>query len=96
MSSFLQKDNTIDVLSEETSIFFDEFFGPLTEEQKEKVLISKHKNIGPILVELGLAESNGWCRKNGWWKELEPGFHEFSFGKNKVKIFVLIALKENL
>jgi hypothetical protein len=90
---FLQPDNTIDVISSKIS---DQdhslFFGPIN----HPPLITSSRNIGDILFELELIPSKGWARKNNWWKEIPPGFHEFVFGKNKIKIYVLLDMPQDL
>lgn len=91
MSLFLQSDNTIDVmvlnelrLTDDVLTDWQLFFGPTN----EKPLYTCSTNMGEVLLELGLIDSKGWARKNGWWREIEPGFQCFTFGKNKIKIYV--------
>lgn len=90
---FLQSDNTIDVISSKISDQDHKlFFGPVL----HLPLITSSQNIGDILFELELIPSKGWARKNNWWREISPGFHEFIFGKNKIKIYVLLDMPQDL
>lgn len=81
---YLQSDNTIDVISTETSSDYQLFFGPTN----GIPLVTSVTNIGEVLLLLGLIESKGWARKNGWWRDIQPGLQCFTFGKNKIKIWV--------
>lgn len=87
---FLQEDNTIDIIVGNDNVpYYELFFGPLL---LDAVAYSTHsKNIGEILFELGLVQSKSWCRKNNWWRELQPGYQEISFGSKRVKLCLLIA-----
>lgn len=87
--SFLQSDNTCDVVSQSTLEDYQLFFGPTT----STPLITSSTNLGEILFELGLIESKSWARKNGWWKEVEEGFHIVSFSKKKTQIYIFIREK---
>jgi hypothetical protein len=82
----LQEDNTIDVLSPSAPETDHElFFGPILAEPFR----SDATSTADLLVELGLAQSKSWCRKNGWDKPIEPGFNVFVFGSKRVSIYVL-------
>jgi len=65
------------------------FFGPLL--PNAKPYITNSNNIGEILFELGLVQSKNWCRKNNWWRELEPGYQEIVFGSKRFRLCLLIA-----
>lgn len=40
-----------------------------------------------VVVSIGLMPSKGQAKKNGYSGVLPDGFHEYSFGKNKTKVF---------
>jgi len=87
--NYLQADNTIDVMqigwpTDE----YELFFGPLL--PKAQAFPTNTKNIGEILFQLGLAQSNTWCRKNNWWRDLQPGYQEIVFGSKRIKLCLLI------
>lgn len=86
---YLQADNTIDVISRDTANEHELFFGPLLPDAKP--YITKSTNIGEILFELALVQSKNWCRKNNWWRDLQPGYQEISFGSKRIKLCILIA-----
>lgn len=88
MSDYLQEDNTIDVMPIGMGHEHELFFGPLLPDVRP--YLTDKKNIGEILFELGLVQSKNWCRKNNWWRELEPGYQEISFGSKRVKLCILI------
>lgn len=85
---YLQIDNTIDVLSSNTLSggLYEPMFGPIIHEP----LITNSTNIADILVELGLAQSKGWCRKNNWNYEIPAGYNEIYFGKLKFKLCIFL------
>jgi hypothetical protein len=87
---YLQNDNTLDVMSVSSlPTDHDLFFGPINEGAKP--YFTNSKNIGEILFALGLVVSKNWCRKNNWWRELEPGYQEIVFGSKRVKLCILIT-----
>lgn len=86
--NYVQSDNTIDVISRETEADYEAFFGPILDNAPR--LVTEKNNMADILVELGLAESKTWARKNGWSKELPPGLSMHRFGKNRIEIWVFI------
>lgn len=63
------------------------FFGPI--ESTDTFVIFETNNLSEILVNLKLVPSISFCRKNGWFRELKPGFQEITFGKSRVKLFIL-------
>ena len=86
---YLQEDNTIDVIARSVVEEYDLFFGPLL--PNTKPYITKSINIGEILFELGMIQSKNWARKNNWYRELQPGYQEISFGSKRIKLCLLIA-----
>lgn len=83
----LQSDNTIDVIHSSFLSDYELFFGPLNDTAKP--FVSDASRTSDLLVNLGLASSKGWCKKNGWDRALIAGYQEFYFGALKYKICVL-------
>jgi len=82
---FIQSDNSVDAIHEVCSNDHDLFFGPNPAEP----ITFTCSNLEHILVTAGLASSLTWCRKNGWSRELKPGYQEFIFSKRRTRICVL-------
>lgn len=90
MSEFLQPDNTIDIISDETSGDYVSFFQPSAD--AKPFVINTATKISDILVALNLVQSKTWCRKNNWDYPLEPGYNEIKFGMKKVKLCIYVKL----
>jgi len=67
----------------------DLFCGPILESDNIVRISSSEVHMGIILKTLGLIPSLGWARKNGWFKPIERGFTDFTFGKKRVRITIL-------
>lgn len=87
---FLQKDNTIDVLTSECVFDYELYYGPVERPFAFFEIKNETKKISDILVQLELAPSQTWCRKNNWAWELEPGYQEVEFGSTRVKLCITI------
>ena len=85
----LHSDQSIDIIHPALLAHYELFFGS----SEVAPYVTEETNLGVILVDLGLAESRGWTRKNGWWRECEQGLHEVVFSKKKFKLWVLINWK---
>lgn len=87
--NFILQDNSINIINPEKIDDYDLFFGPLTDEEKTKYKTFKAESISDILLELGLAESRSWCKKNGWGYKLENGWTDIKFGSLKIRLCIL-------
>lgn len=92
-TQYLQEDNTIDVISPSLVQDYNLFFGKIGEILivGPHVVVQDFQTTTELLVFLGLAQSKGWCRQNGWDRPLEPGYQEITFGKLRRKICILRA-----
>jgi hypothetical protein len=84
---YLQFDNTFDVIAPRWIDEYDSFFGPIR--PGTEPLVQDFDRTSEVLVALGLVDSKGWCRKNGWDKPLQEGYQEITFGKLKYRICIL-------
>lgn len=60
----------------------DLFFGPI-EPQDEFMVFEDGCTIAHLLVKWGRMPSLSQARKNGWDKEIPPGFSEWKIGKSR-------------
>ena len=88
---YLQDDQSIDVIHPSLLAHYGLFFGPAV--PGTKPYVTDKTNLGAILADLGLAESRGWARKNGWWRDCPAGLHEVVFSKKKFRLWLLVSWK---
>jgi len=61
------------------------FFGPLSPED-EFIELPADVRWPQLLVKIGMFPSLGQAKKNGWDKDIEPGFSEHKVGKRRIFI----------